>query len=107
MIALSFLRTFIGALLSRRPSAVARRLQPRLRRLRAALPARDLIHMLERQADIVEALEQPRTVRGGNFTQYIRAAAATDLQCHQIYGKLRLANCRHSARAESIDRPRG
>src|ERR1700730_4777105 len=42
--------------------AVPRRLQPGLRRGGALLPFHNVVHLLERQPDIVEAFEQPRAV---------------------------------------------
>ena len=35
--------------------------------MRAALPARDVVHMLECQADVVEALKKARPIRGGDL----------------------------------------
>ena len=41
-----------------------RRLQPRLRGRHALLPGLDLVGVLERQPDVVEAFEQTRAVGG-------------------------------------------
>src|SRR5581483_5399317 len=57
-----------------RSAPVARGLQPGLRRGGALLPVHDLGHVLEREPDVVEALEEPHAIGGRNPERDVAAA---------------------------------
>ena len=74
MIALSFFLALMPSLPRSRGPAVRGGLQPRLRRRHAFLEGSDLVRVLEREADVVEAFEQAHAVGGRNVERDIGAA---------------------------------
>src|SRR5579862_7286437 len=105
MMALNFFRT----LMARSPclsAAVPHRLNPRLRRGGALLPVRDVARVLERQSDIVKALEKPRAFGGRNLECDIGSAGPGNALCVEVGGKRSRAIGGNDARDESFRRVR-
>src|SRR4051794_30244765 len=104
MIALSFLRSFMsllqGSNLRASGPVVHGALQPRLVSGDAPFPARDLIGVLEREADIVETFEQAHAVGGGKIEGDIRTAGAGDALALEVARERRRAVHRHDALLE-------
>src|SRR4029453_17232729 len=78
MIARSFFLAVMSLLPGSRRAAVRGGLQPRLRRRHALLEGADLVRVLEREADVVEAFEQAHAVGGRNVEGEHRAVRAAD-----------------------------
>src|SRR5712691_6710869 len=110
MIALNFFLTVMLRLpgyLEGSGSAIHRALQPRLVAGHAPFPARDLVPELEREADVVEAFEQPHTIGSRDVERDIGAAGPADALRLQIDRERRGAVHRQNALLESLRVRRG
>src|SRR5919197_1178237 len=67
--------------------AVAGLLQPRLRGSRAIFPRGDLVRVLEREPDVIEALEQAHAIGGRNLEGDVGATGTADALGRQVDGK--------------------
>src|ERR1700761_8839009 len=81
---------------------VARGLQPGLRGGGALLPAYDIVHVLEREPDVVEAFEEPHAIGRRNIEGNVVAARSADALGLEIDGERRRAVGGDDARREGI-----
>src|SRR6202035_3093502 len=83
-------------------AAVPRRLQPRLRRGGALLPLHDVVHLLERHPDIVEAFDEPHAVGRGDLKGDVGTARPADALRHQVDRERAVAVDAHHAGDEGF-----